>query len=173
MSIDTDRAPERTDWFVRTAEVVGDFGNPFYAEERQRDVWNEACAFGLQLLLWTSWLAATIAVWTVGAPAVPYTIAFTGLVGWVGVAVMVYARRLGVDPYAGSKLRRIPTVAVSVLLVSLIAGMVHGLWSTRLFGLDSTPVITGFIAGAVVGAATVVFQLLRARRRARHAADTD
>ena len=44
----------RPDPFVRVAQFIGDFGNPFYDEERQRDVWNEACAFGLQLLLW-SW----------------------------------------------------------------------------------------------------------------------
>ena len=42
----------RHDPFVRAARFVGDLGNPFYEEERQRDVWNEACAFGLQLLLW-------------------------------------------------------------------------------------------------------------------------
>ncbi len=38
-------------WIVRSAELIGDLGNPFYAEERQRDVWNEASAVGLQLLL--------------------------------------------------------------------------------------------------------------------------
>ncbi len=38
---------------VRVAHVVGDFG-PFYAEERQRDVWNEVSAFGLQLVLWST-----------------------------------------------------------------------------------------------------------------------
>src|SRR5690242_18627048 len=33
--------------FVRWAGVVGDLGSPFLAEERQRDVWNEASAVGL------------------------------------------------------------------------------------------------------------------------------
>ncbi|MDQ3276230.1 MAG: hypothetical protein M3Q39_14700 [Actinomycetota bacterium] len=56
---------------MRAAAGIGDFGNPFYAEERQRDVWNEASAFGLQLLLWLSMLTATISVWVFGAPAVP------------------------------------------------------------------------------------------------------
>ena len=42
------------DPLIRVAQFIGDFGNPFYDEERQRDVWNEACAFGLQLLLWST-----------------------------------------------------------------------------------------------------------------------
>ncbi len=30
--------------FVRAAAAVGDLGNPFYDEERQREVWNEAAS---------------------------------------------------------------------------------------------------------------------------------
>ncbi len=58
-------------WFVRAAAVIGDLSNPFYREERQRDVWNEASAVALQVLLWLSWLAATAAVWIMGAPRCP------------------------------------------------------------------------------------------------------
>jgi hypothetical protein len=41
-----------TSLFMRFAAAVADFGDPFYAEERQRDVWNEASAFGFQFLVW-------------------------------------------------------------------------------------------------------------------------
>ena len=38
-TVNTDRTPG---WFVRAAAAIGDLSNPFYGEERQRDVWNEA-----------------------------------------------------------------------------------------------------------------------------------
>jgi hypothetical protein len=69
----------RPDPLVRIAQFVGDFGNPFYEEERQRDVWNEACAFGLQLAIWLVLGASTVVVWTVGAASVPYVQGALGL----------------------------------------------------------------------------------------------
>ncbi len=49
--------PDRSHtWFVRAATVIGDLSNPFYREERQRDVWNEAAAVALQVILWLSLL---------------------------------------------------------------------------------------------------------------------
>ena len=47
--------------FLRWARVVADFGSPFYREERQRDVWNEASALGFQAGVWLTLLAATVA----------------------------------------------------------------------------------------------------------------
>jgi hypothetical protein len=38
------------DWFVRATGMVGDLGDPFYREERERDVWNEASGSGVGLL---------------------------------------------------------------------------------------------------------------------------
>jgi len=83
------------DWFVRVAGVVGDFGNPFYGEERQRDVWNEASALGLQVIVWGGLLASTVLVWVVGSAAVPYALGFLALVAFAAVVASVYARRLG------------------------------------------------------------------------------
>lgn len=45
MTDDLDHDPRRS-WFVRAAAVVGDLDSPFSAEERDRDVWNEASAVG-------------------------------------------------------------------------------------------------------------------------------
>ena len=50
-------------WFVQAAAVIGDLSNPFYREERQRDVWNEASAVAFQVLIWLHLLAATAVVW--------------------------------------------------------------------------------------------------------------
>jgi hypothetical protein len=83
------------------AHVVGDFGNPFYAEERQRDVWNEASAFGFQLVVWVTLAVGTATVWLVGAPAVPY----------VGAALVLLGTSCGLTV----------TGAATVLLVAAVA----------------------------------------------------
>ena len=80
----------RRDWFVRLAGVVGDFGNPFYGEERQRDVWNEASAFGLQLVLWLGLLTSTALVWVGGSDTVPYAVGLLGIIGFTALATIGY-----------------------------------------------------------------------------------
>jgi hypothetical protein len=49
--VSTVNANRSHNWFVRVAAVIGDLSNPFYGEERQRDVWNEASAVALQVLI--------------------------------------------------------------------------------------------------------------------------
>ena len=65
----------RDGWFMRAAGVVGDLDHPFYEEERQRDVWNEACAVGLQVALWLGLALAAAMVWLGGSTALPYALA--------------------------------------------------------------------------------------------------
>ena len=84
--------PDRSHtWFVRAATVIGDLSNPFYREERQRDVWNEAAAVALQVILWLSLLAATAAVWVIGADALPYVNAMMAIVGIASWIAILYA----------------------------------------------------------------------------------
>jgi hypothetical protein len=155
----------RGDWFVRTAGVIGDFGSPIYTEERQRDVWNEASAFGFQLLLWVIMLAGTVAVWTVGAPAVPYGLAFLGLAGLVSTAVVVYAKRLGVDPNASYRFRSPSAIGAIVLLLAFYGGLIHALWVARPFGDAAASGWWGLVVGfGVGGAAGVGAAVLRVRR---------
>ena len=92
-TVDANRAHN---WFVRAAAVIGDLSNPFYGEERQRDVWNEASAVALQVLIWLHLLAATAAVWIVGADAVPYVCTMIGLVGVAGWVAILYSWSQGV-----------------------------------------------------------------------------
>ena len=66
---------DRDGWFVKAAATIGDLGNPFYREERQRDVWNEASAVGLQLVLWLGLGTVAAMVWLGGPPALPYAFA--------------------------------------------------------------------------------------------------
>ena len=55
----------------RAAKVVGDLDHPFYEEERQRDVWNEASAVGFQTVLWGAMASACGMVWIGCAPLIP------------------------------------------------------------------------------------------------------
>ena len=161
---DEERDGSSRGWFLRAAAFVGDFGHPFYAEERQRDVWNEACAFGLQLTIWTALLAGTATVWVVGAPAVPFVMATLALVGFTSWATLLYATRLGVTltgPDQVVRFRLVPYLAVSLLLAV-------GAWRATPGG---SGFFSGFLTGTVVGLvgtiALVAIGALRQRRRLR------
>ncbi|SNS27973.1 hypothetical protein SAMN06893096_10339 [Geodermatophilus pulveris] len=158
-------------WFVRAAAVIGDLSNPFYREERQRDVWNEASAVALQVLLWMSWLAATAAVWIIGAPAVPYAwamIAIIAIAVWIAV---LYARSLGVDA-TDSRWIRWPRMIPYLALLGLFSVGLLLASEDLLQAAESYPsLIRGFVQGAVVGAplglAALVVGLLLDLKRSR------
>ena len=83
-------------WFVRAAAVIGDLSNPFYREERQRDVWNEASAVAFQVLIWLHLSAATAVVWFVGEDALPYVYGLIAIIGVASWIALLYAASLGV-----------------------------------------------------------------------------
>jgi hypothetical protein len=122
--------PQRQDWILRTAAWIGDLGNPFYGEERQRDVWNEASSVGLQVAIWLGLTAATVMVWAGGRTGLPYALGLLGVVLASSLLTIVYAARLGVhvdDPARMSRLRLLP---LAVLLVVLVVGLARaGDWS--------------------------------------------
>lgn len=60
---------------------MADLGSPFYREERQRDVWNEASAVGHQLVLWLGMVTAAAMVWIGGATALPYAVTLYAVIG--------------------------------------------------------------------------------------------
>ena len=147
-------------WFVSAASVVGDLGNPFYREERQRDVWNEAAAVGLQVMVWLGLAAATAMVWLGGATAVPYAITVIGVLGVASWVAIGYARALGVDATDGTRTVRLRMLPYGVLLVAFLLGV------QRSAPADGSA--AGFATGAVVGGLAVLAWLawtgLRARR---------
>ena len=135
------------DWFIRLAGAVADFGNPFYEEERQRDVWNEASALGLQVVLWLGLLMATVLVWVGGRTAMPYALGLVGLVGFSSLVTVVYARRLGVDGAERQRVLRLRLVPFLVMLLALMAGVVRA---------GALPVAAGLGTGAAAALVTIV-----------------
>jgi hypothetical protein len=152
---------DRDGWFVKGAAMMGDLGNPFYREERQRDVWNEATAVGLQLVLWLGLGAAAAMVWLGGAPALPYAVAVLVVLGAASGVSVLYAHKLGVRVDDAGRVLRLRLVPYGVLLVLFLVGAVQTA-PTRGFG-------AGFARGAAAGGAVAVLWLVwsgfRARRR--------
>jgi hypothetical protein len=148
------------DWFVRAAGVIGDLGNPFYREERERDVWNEASAVGLQLVLWLGLAAAAGMVWLGGAPALPYAVVVFVVVGAGSGVGLLYARRLGVRLSATGRVLRLRLVPYVALVVLFLFGALRVAPSSG-FG-------AGFVRGVAVGGAAAALALawsgIRARR---------
>jgi hypothetical protein len=145
--VSSDLSTTRSSPFLRAARVIGDFSNPFYEEERHRDVWNEASAFGFQLLLITALLFSTVCIWLVGRPALPYVQAGVVLTGVISGATILYAQRLGVDVLQPQRLNRARMIPLAVLVVVLVVGML------RVTVESGAPWDRATAAGAVTGAA--------------------
>ena len=141
------------DWLVRAGEVVGDLGNPFYAEERQRDVWNEAAAVGLQVTLWLTLLAATGAVWAAGEPAVPYAVSALAVLGVASLSTLAYAALRGVTVGGADQLLRPRLLPYLVVVALLVTGI-------RRATPDEDSFASGFATGAGLGAAAAVVALV-------------
>ena len=153
-------------WFVRAAGMVGDLGNPFYREERQRDVWNEASAVGLQLVLWLGLAAVAAMVWLGGAPALPYALAVLVVLGAASWVSVLYAHKLGVRVDDAGRVLRLRLVPYGVLLVLILVGAVRAA-PTSGFGASFA---WGAAAGGVVAVLWLAWSGLRARRREQRGA---
>ena len=136
-------------WFVRAAAAIGDLSNPFYGEERQRDVWNEASAVALQVLLSLNLLAATAAVWIVGSDALPYVYALLAMIGIASWIAILYSWSLGVHVEERKWVSRRRKIPFLVLAVVLAAGMLRA-QTGHVFADWST------VAGMITGAAAVL-----------------
>ncbi len=157
--------PDRShNWFVRAATVIGDLSNPFYREERQRDVWNEASAVALQVILWLSLLAATAAVWVVGADALPYVNAMMAIVGIASWIAILYAWSLGVHVET-SRIRWPRMALLIVVVLLLLTGMAYA--SAVGSVIDDWSSIAGMVTGIVT--VVILFEVTArwARRRTR------
>jgi len=149
-------------WLMRSAEFIGDFANPFYREERQRDVWNEASAVGLQLMIWLNLVAATVTIWVGGRAALPYTLTLVALLGVASWVTVLYAARLGVRADQPQRLKRGRMVPYVLLAVVLVAGILR---ATEDGSSPST------VLGALVGAGLVGLAVVLAKRRGRSRGD--
>ena len=155
-------------WFVRAAAVIGDLSSPFYREERQRDVWNEASAVALQVLLWLNLLVATVVVWTVGADALPYVCGMLIMVGLAGWVAIIYAWSLGVDVQEKKWISRRRLLPLSVVAVAWVIGKMRASGvGTSLDGADDWSTIAGMLTGAGVVLLIAAVAARFARRRNR------
>jgi positive regulator of sigma E activity len=153
--------------FVRAARFVGDLDDEFYADELQRDIWNEASAVGLQSLLWIGLIAGAI---------LPYMAGVTG--AWVALGIFLaifasayvvigYARARGVDAHTIQEWRR-PRAAVFLVLYLMGAGgTLVRLVATYLGG--STLMWVSMAVAAVVGAAAAAVGVNTKKRKQREA----
>lgn len=130
----------------RAIAAIADFNNPFYAEERQRDVANEAAAFGYWVLVWTLLVGAGATCWF--APA--HYLAAGVLAAWVMLVsgiTSLYARRLGVTFAARDRnvsyVRRLVNGTVGAWVG---VGWVHA----RFDGVGQATDAVGFLASFVV-----------------------
>jgi hypothetical protein len=153
----------RFGWFVRAAGAIGDLSSPFYREERQRDVWNEASAVGLQTTLLLALTAATGMVWLGGASGLPYAFTVFGVVGVASWVTLLYAGALGVT-VDDADLVRLRLVPYLVLMVSFLVGAARVAPSGGFLG----GLVWGGVLGAVIALLFTLWAGLRARRRQRH-----
>lgn len=155
----------RDGWFMRSAAAVGDLANPFYAEERQRDVWNEASAVGFQVMLWLGLIAANVMIWLGQGTALPYAFGVFLLLGVASWIVWGYACRLGVEADATVRLWRWPMVPFGALMLLFLLGIARASG-----GVSLSP---STLIGAATGGLVVVLFWFAARlvRRRRALAD--
>ncbi|PWJ56426.1 hypothetical protein SAMN06264364_101404 [Quadrisphaera granulorum] len=155
----------RDGWFVRAAARIGDLESPFYEEEHQRDVWNEASAIGLQALTWLLPAAAAVSIWVGGAAAFPYTLVMLlapAVVAWV-VILYAWARGVSIVSARGFDPLNWRVWASGVIFVAYGAGLLRAAGD----GVFSRPEVWGAIFGALVGAVAVVVAVAVSRRRER------
>ena len=161
MSSSDGRAPDGV--LVRLLSGVGDLGSPFYAEERQRDVWNEASAVGLQTALWLGLASAAAMAWFGGPAGLLYGLVVLGVFAVSSWAALLHARAQGIDPLESQGLRttRWRMMPFLFLLLAFVAG-----------ALRSAPAdgfLHGAAQGALVGAVLGLAGWGLAHRRARRA----
>ena len=127
----------------RAIAAITDFNNPFYAEERQRDVANEAAAFGYWILFWTLLFGAGATCWLFPEHYMVATVLAVWVLAVSGLTSL-YARRLQVtfgprDRRAGYPRR---------LAHGLLGAWVGGGWAHARFAGDTDPL--GYMAFVVV-----------------------
>lgn len=146
--------------FVRLMSAVADFSHPFYAEERQRQVWNEAQTVGMQLVLWLGLVLANVMVWTGDRQVAVFAVALVALLVVVSLAITAYAKRLAVDATSSAALHPERVALYLVLYLGFVLGAVLNLAGGAIQG----PTVLGLVVGAAVGVVVVVLVTLRQRR---------
>ena len=141
--------------FDRAAKVVGDLEHPFYGEERQRDVWNEASAIGFQTMLWAGLALACAMTWIGGKPLIGWAVGLLLIIAAASYLTMIHANRLGVTGLEDDRLNRPRLYLFGLLYLGTVVGMVVR---------SDTELSLSTLAGAVTGAALVIGIIALLRR---------
>lgn len=153
--------------FVKAARFVGDLDDEFYADELQRDAWNEASAVGFQSLLWIGLISAAILPHAAGVSGSWMAIGIILALLTVAYVVVGYARARGIDMYTSQELLR-PRLAVGLVLYFLGAGGA-GIRLLAHYGGDLGPLLIGAAMGAPLGLVAGAVGIKRRQRRQRNA----
>ena len=139
---------------MKAMRFVGDLDDDFYKDERQRDVWNEASAVGLQSVFWAVFVSSAILPWVAGRTGAWISLALLIVALFGSVVTIVYALRRDVDVYVLSNYNR-PRVVISIALYLVAAvGIMARLGA-----------LVGGIVGGGVAIAAVKLHQQRAKRR--------
>ncbi|MBD8505799.1 DUF2029 domain-containing protein [Hoyosella sp. G463] len=153
--------------FIRAMHAIGDFESPFYSEERDRDVWNEASAAGFQLMLWSGLVAAVALPWIAGSTGTWIAMGILVVVGAISWCTMLYASALNVDPMARTRLGARAILAFTLVIAAIISIAIH-LRSTYSGASGVAGSLTdGFLTGAIIGAIGGAIALAVVRKRSR------
>ncbi|MDN3458786.1 MULTISPECIES: hypothetical protein [Rhodococcus] len=149
---------------MKAMRFVGDLDDDFYKDERQRDVWNEASAVGLQFAYWITLIAAAILPWVAGRTGAWISVGL--IIGWFicSMVVLRYAQAHDVDAYTSMKgLPPRVLMAGSVYLIALI-GVVAQLVARPGDGISTW---AGAGVGALVGVTAAALGVKRHQQRAK------
>ncbi len=138
---ETDRIDQAMRW-------IGDLDHPFYSDERQRYVWYEASAIGLQIFLIGQLIMIAIAMIVAGRAALPYVMFAIAPLIVATIVTETYARRHDA-PYfiRSSDLRRGRGVFALVIAGLYLLGALRVTFDTDANGNYDPSVLIGAIAG--------------------------
>ncbi len=145
------------DAFTRATHLVADLDSPFYDEERQRDVWNEASAIGFQTMLWGVLGLACAMAWIGGGPQVGWAFGLLMVSGVAGHLALRHANRLGVTGWENARLNRPRTYLVIGLYFGTLAGIMVNLEDALPSSVASASFVGGVKMGVPIG--LIVFAL--------------
>ncbi|OZE33004.1 MULTISPECIES: hypothetical protein [unclassified Rhodococcus (in: high G+C Gram-positive bacteria)] len=154
--------------FVRAARFVGDLDDEFYADELQRDIWNEASAVGFQSLLWIGLIAGAILPFAAGVTGAWVALGIYVALIVVAYVVIGYARARGIDMYTVQELRRARIAVASALFVLCGGGAAIRLLARYGDG-NLGSLWIGVAVGAPLGFAAAVIGVKAHQRRRRDA----
>jgi hypothetical protein len=152
--------------FTTSMRFVGDLDAEFYRDERQRDVWNEAAAVGLQLHTFGGLVAAAVLPWVGGRPGAWIALGLIIFGGVVSYATLAYAKSRDVDLFAETRwFTARGNVSALLLLVAFVGIGVTLAPDKYLPGRADPSTWAGLIVGAVIGGGGAALAIYRSRRR--------